>query len=206
MNLPPHSLKGKLCVQGNRLTKEICEKLDVDFKQVGELVVAFNEQEIESLLRLKKEGEMLGVPRLEMVNSDWLIANEPNLNKDAVAALFAPTAGVVSPYRFVYGLSENAAKNGVEIHTQTLVQGVVPLAVHRSNGKGRFEISTSKGIFKAEYLVNAAGLFGDEISRMAGIDDFKIRPRKGQEFLLDKKREHLTNHVIFTLVGFMWHA
>jgi glycerol-3-phosphate dehydrogenase len=196
---PPHSLKGKLCVQGNRLTKEICEKLDVDFKEVGELVIAFNEQEIESLLQLKKEGEMLGVPRLEMVNSEWLRANEPNLNKNAVAALFAPTAGVVSPYRLVYVLSENAARNSVEIHTQTLVQGIVPLAIHGSNGKERFEIITSKGIFKTEYLVNAAGLFADEISKKAGINDFKIMPRKGQEFLLDKKREHLTNHVIFPL-------
>jgi glycerol-3-phosphate dehydrogenase len=196
---PPHSLKGRLCVQGNRLTKKVCEKLGVEFKEVGELIVALNEQEIETLLRLKKEAEMLGVPRLEMVNSDWLRANEPNLNKDAVAALFAPTAGVVSPYRLVYALSENATKNGVEIHTQTLVKGIIPLGVHGSKGKGCFEISTSKGIFKTEYLVNAAGLFADEISKMAGIDDFKIRPRKGQEFLLDKKREHLTNHVIFPL-------
>jgi glycerol-3-phosphate dehydrogenase len=196
---PLNSLKGKLCVHGNRLTKEICEKLCVEFKEVGELVIAFNEQEIENLLRLKREGEMLGVPRLEIVNSDWLRENEPNLNKDAVAALLAPTAAVVSPYRLVYALSENAARNGVEIHTQTLVQGVVPLVAHGSNGKERFEISTSKGTFKTRYLVNAAGLFADEISRMAGIDYFKIRPRKGQEFLLDKKREHLTNHVLFPL-------
>jgi glycerol-3-phosphate dehydrogenase len=196
---PPHSLKGKLCVQGNRLTKEICKKLDVEFKEVGELVIAFNEQETESLLQLKKEGEILGVPRLEIVNSDWLRANEPNLNKDAVAGLFAPTAGVVSPFRLVYALAENALRNGVEIHTQTLVQSIIPLMTHNPNGKERFEITTSKGVFKTEYLINAAGLFADEISGMAGIDDIKIRPRKGQEFLLDKKSEHLTNHVIFPL-------
>ncbi len=196
---PPHSLKGKLCVKGNRLTKEICEKLDVEFKEVGELIVAFNEHEIENLLQLKKEGEMLGVPRLEIVNSYWLRENEPNLNKDAVAALFAPTAGVVSPYRLVYRLCENAIRNGMEIHTQTMVQGIIHLAEHNSNGTERFEIITTKGIFKTKYLINAAGLFADEISGMAGIDDFKIRPRKGQEFLLDKKCEHLTNHIIFPL-------
>jgi glycerol-3-phosphate dehydrogenase len=196
---PPGSLKGRLCVQGNKLTKEVCERFGVEFKQVGELIVAFNEQDIETLLRLKKEGELLGVPGLEIVNSEWLRANEPNLNKEAVAALYAPTAGVVSPYRLVYVLSENAVKNGVQIHTQTLVQGITYTAAGGSNGKERFEISTSKGVFKANYFINAAGLFADEISKMAGIDDFKIRPRKGQEFLLDKKREHLTNHVIFPL-------
>jgi glycerol-3-phosphate dehydrogenase len=196
---PPNSLKGRLCVWGNKLTKEICERLGVEFKQVGELIVAFNEQEIETLLRLKKEAELLGVPRLEIVNSEWLRENEPNLNKEAVAALYAPTAGVVSPYRLVYVLSENAVKNGVEIHTQMLVKGIAYTAAKGSNGKERFEIATSKGIFKTNYFINAAGLFADEISKMAGIDDFKIRPRKGQEFLLDKKRENLTNHIIFPL-------
>jgi glycerol-3-phosphate dehydrogenase len=196
---PPRSLKGRLCVQGNRLTKEICDKLGVEFKQVGELVVAFDEQETETLLKLKREGEMLGVPRLEIVGPDWLRANEPNLNREAVAALHAPTAGVVSPYRLVYALSENAVRNGVEIHTRTLVQGIVPLAAHGSNEKGHFEIRTSEGLFRTRYVVNAAGLFADEVSAMAGIADFKIRPRKGQEFLLDKKREHLTNHVLFPL-------
>src|SRR5512137_2676558 len=66
---PPHSLKGGLCVWGNKLTKEICERLGVESKQVGALIVAFNEQETETLLRLKKEAELLGVPRLEIVNS-----------------------------------------------------------------------------------------------------------------------------------------
>ncbi len=196
---PPHSLKGRLCVQGNRLTKDVCERLGVEFKQVGELVVAFNEREAETLLKLKSEGEMLGVPGLEIVGPDWLRAHEPNLNREAVAALYAPTAGVVSPYRLVYALAENAVRNGVEIHTQTLVQGVLPPAPHGSNGARSFEISTSQGTFRTPYLVNAAGLFADEVSRMVGVDDFRIRPRKGQEFLLDKKREHLTNHILFPL-------
>jgi glycerol-3-phosphate dehydrogenase len=62
-----------------------------------------------------------------------------------------------------------------------------------------FEITTSKGVFNARYIVNAAGLYADEISRMVGVADFKITPRKGQEFLLDKKREHITNHLLFPL-------
>ncbi|MBU3912087.1 MAG: NAD(P)/FAD-dependent oxidoreductase [Candidatus Omnitrophica bacterium] len=188
---PPGSLKGKLCVQGNILTRQISRELGVDFKEVGELIVAFTEEEKLRLRELKKEAESLGVPRLEIVDSAWLGKNEPNLSKEALAALYAPTAGIISPYRLVYDLSENAARNGAEFFTETEATAI--------EKKEYFEISTSKGVFRSRFLINAAGLFADDISRMLGIDDFKITPRKGQEFLLDKKKEHLTNRLIFPL-------
>ena len=196
---PPDSLKGRLCVSGNALTRKICRELGVDFKEVGELIVAFREEDKDTLMRLKREAEMLGVHGLEIVDTEWLRKNEPNLSKEAVAALFAPSAGIVSPYRLVYDISENALKNGVEIYTGTLVQGVIPVPSHGQKERYGFEVNTSRGTFKTSYLINAAGLFADEISKMVGIDDYKITPRRGEEFLLDKKREHLTNHLLFPL-------
>ena len=188
----PGSLKGRLCVQGNALTRKLARELYIDFKEVGELIVAFSEEEIKSLARLKKEGQALGVPGIKMVDSRWLKKHEPNLSDKAVAALYAPTAGVISPYRWVYDLAENAARNGVEIHLETKVERIVP-------AQPRFEITTSKGPFSSRYIVNAAGLHADDISRMVGVADFKITPRRGEEFLLDKKREHITNHLLFPL-------
>nr|MBU1328812.1 NAD(P)/FAD-dependent oxidoreductase [Candidatus Omnitrophota bacterium] len=189
---PPASLKGKLCVQGNFLIRKISKELNVDFKEVGELIVAFNEDEIKELLRLKKEAEFLGVPGLKTVDKAWLKENEPNLNSVVVCGLYAPTAGIISPYRFVYDLAENAIKNGVEIHTETKVIDIIRVDKY-------FEIVTSKELFKTKYLINAAGLFADDISKMLTIDDFRIKPRKGEEFILDKKKENLTNHLIFPL-------
>jgi len=189
---PTGSLKGRLCVQGNSLIKKISRELGVDFKEVGELIVAFNENDARELLRLKKEAEMLSVPGLRIVDRLWLKENEPNLNSVALGALYAPTAGVISPYRLVYDLAENAIRNGVEIYTETEVMGI-------SRADGCFDIATSKQAFKARYLINAAGLFADDISKMLGIDDFKIKPRKGEEFILDKKKENLTKHLIFPL-------
>jgi glycerol-3-phosphate dehydrogenase len=189
---PKTSLKGKLCVKGNMLTRKIARELGVDFKEVGELIVAFNEEEASRLCGLKKEAEALGVPGLKIVNRDWLRHNEPNLSKEAVAALYAPTAGIISPYRMVYDLYENAMKNGVAAYTGTKVENII---CDRFN----FKICTSGGTYTARYVVNAAGLFADEISKMAGAADFKIIPRKGEEFILDKKREHMTNHLIFPL-------
>ena len=123
---PVNSLKGRLCVQGNALTRKISKELGIDFKEVGELIVAFNEGDRLKLVELKNEAETLGVPRLRMVDRAWLRRNEPNHSQEAAAALYAPTAGIISPYRWAYDLAENAARNGVEIHTLTKVEKLLP--------------------------------------------------------------------------------
>src|SRR3989338_10892250 len=115
---PANSLKGRLCVQGNLWIREISDELWVDFQEVGELIVAFSPEEAARLLDLKKEAEDLGVPRLKIVEKDWLKEKEPNLNSEALGALYAPTAGIISPYRLVYALCENSARNGGGVFTQ----------------------------------------------------------------------------------------
>lgn len=189
---PARLLKGRLCLQGNILIREISQELGLDFKEAGELIVAFNHKEKNRLLELKAEAEKLGIANLSIKDKGWLRENEPNLNPEAVSSLFAPTAGIISPYRMVYGLCENALMNGVEIHTQTKVENIA------FTNPG-FEIQSLRGAFKSRYVINAAGLYADEISAMLGINDFRIAPRRGEEFILDKKKENLTNHLIFPL-------
>jgi glycerol-3-phosphate dehydrogenase len=194
-----HSLKGKLCVRGNILMRKVSRELGVDFKEVGELIVAFEKKDLPRLTQLKKEAQALGVPKLQMVNRSWLKIHEPNLSQEAIAALYAPTAGIISPYRLVYDMAENALKNQVEIYTQNKVTGISACGWAGAQDGHFFEIITSANTFRTKYLINAAGLYADEISRLAGVSDFRIRPRKGEEFILDKKKEHLTNHLLFPL-------
>ena len=194
---PPGSLKGRLCVEGNALTRVIARELGVDFKQVGELIVAFGQNDMLRLEQIRKDAEALGVKGLRMVDRTWLRAHEPNLNPDIPAALYAPSAGIISPYRWVYDLAQNAMQNGVEILTQTRVSGIA----RTGDGHERpgFRVMTDTQEFAARFVVNCAGLFADEVARMAGIVDLSIKPRKGEEFILDRKKEHLTNHLIFPL-------
>ncbi|MDD5347295.1 MAG: NAD(P)/FAD-dependent oxidoreductase [Candidatus Omnitrophica bacterium] len=189
---PPGLLKSRLCVEGNRLTRVIAQELGVDFKEVGELIVAFTEEEIFRLHRLLEDARALRVPGVRMVDQVWLRGHEPHLSPRVKAALFAPTAGIISPYRLVYDLAENALRNGVQIHTDSRVTAI-------ENTRPHFIVHTSKGPFKAKYVVNAAGLYADGICRMLGITDVAIKPVKGEEFILDKKRAYLTNHLIFPL-------
>lgn len=197
----PYSLKGRLCVQGNRLVRSISAELGVDFREVGELIVAFDDNEISQLHRIKSDAQLLGVPRLQIVDRRWLAEHEPNLNPDAAAALYAPTAGIISPYRWTYDLAENAAANGVEIVTSARVERIecVGSADFSIETGARFQVHTCAGVFRTRFLVNCAGLFADEVAGMLGVSDFSIRPRKGEEFLLDRKRQGLTRHLLFPL-------
>ncbi|MEK7722010.1 MAG: NAD(P)/FAD-dependent oxidoreductase, partial [Elusimicrobiota bacterium] len=190
----PASLKGRLCVEGNRLMREeIAGDLGLDFMQCGQLIVVFDLADLQKLEKIKEEGEELGVKGLEVVDRAWLNANEPNLGSEVKAALLAPSAGITSPYRFVYALVENAVNNGVRLKTSRKVTAIRPL---KSAG---FELVAGGEVFRARFLVNAAGLYADDISAMAGAPTFKINPRKGEEYLLDKKREHIAKHLIFPL-------
>ncbi len=196
---PPGSLKGRLCVLGNKLLRKIAREIGVDFKEVGELILAYSPEEVVRLSDLKREGKQLGVPRLKIVDQKWLAEHEPNLSKDVFAALYAPTAGIISPYRLTYDLQENAKANGVEVYMTAKVENIVVLKEKITGVEATFQVDTEEGMFFSKYVINAAGLYADEISAMVGVNDFKIAPRKGQEFLLDKKKEHLTNHLLFPL-------
>ncbi|MDD2804457.1 MAG: NAD(P)/FAD-dependent oxidoreductase [Elusimicrobiales bacterium] len=190
----PASLKGWLCVEGNRLLREeLAEDLGLNLVQCGQLIVIFEEADLPELEKIKLEGEALGVKGLELVDRAWLDANEPNLGPAVKAALLVPSAGIISPYRFVYALVENAVKNGAELKTSCRVTGVTRME------KGGFYVEAGGQIHTTRFLVNAAGLRADEISALAGAPTFKITPRKGEEYLLDRKREHIANRIIFPL-------
>jgi glycerol-3-phosphate dehydrogenase len=191
---PPDSLKARLCVEGNRLMREeIARDLGMNFVQCGQLIVVFDLADLPELERIKKAGAQLGVAGMELVDRAWLDANEPNLGPEIKAALLVPSAGIISPYRFVYALVENAVKNGVELKTSSRVTAVSRAA------NGIFEVEAGGGKYRSRFLVNAAGLYADELSAMAGAATFKITPRKGEEYLLDKKREHIARRIIFPL-------
>lgn len=191
---PPLSLKGKLCARGNILTRRLCRELGVDLQQVGELIVAFDKKEIKELEKIKKEAESFGIPGLTIVGKRWLEKKEPLLSEKVTAALYAPTACVISPYRLVYALAENAVRNGIEMYFSSAVTGI-----KKDANEDVFSIVTNARVFKARFVVNAAGLFADQVSSMMGVNSFKITPRKGEEFLLDKKKRNITKHLIFPL-------
>ena len=187
----PGTVKAQLCVKGNVLWRKIAEELGAPFKEIGALVVALREEEVPTLEELKKRGEVNGVKSLEVIyDRERLFQMEPNLSRETVAALYAPSAAVTSPYESAMIMAENALKNGVRLLLETEVTGIL-------GGSEVRRVITSKGLIETSFVVNAAGLEADKVSAMMGIDGFSILPRKGEYYLFDKKLKGSVKHVLF---------
>ena len=184
------SLMAKLNVEGCAMMAETCKKLNVPYKNNGSLVVAFSEEETEHLQKLYDRGVKNGVPDMKILSKEELLAMEPNLNPDACGALYAPTAGIVCPYELTIAAAECAVTNGVEFIRNCEVKAV-------ETDDEKITLDTTQGKIEAKYVINAAGVFADDLARMAGDDTIHITARRGEYFLLDKSVGNTVNHTIF---------
>ena len=188
----PGSLMAKLNVEGNLMMEDLSKELDFPFKKIGSLVVCTDENEMDHLKALMEQGIKNGVPDLRIVYRDELVAMEPNISDSAVAALYAPTAGVVCPFNLTFAMAENAAANGVKFQFDTAVEDIVKTA------EG-FVIKTNKGDIETRMVVNAAGVYADVLHNMVSENKIKITARKGEYNLLDRSEGKHVAHTIFML-------
>ncbi len=186
-----YPLRAKLCVEGNRIWHKWVKELDIPIRWCGSLVLAFNEEEIEVLKDLFNRGVRNGVQDLRIIEADEIRLLEPNASKNALAGLWAPTAGQISPWDAVFALVENSIANGVKLHLATEVKGV---RVERERVLG---LETNRSFFEVDWVINAAGLYADKIARMAGVGGYHIKPRKGEYLIFDRDAEPKVNKILF---------
>jgi L-2-hydroxyglutarate oxidase LhgO len=163
---PPGSLKARLCVAGNRLTKEFCAAHDVPHHNCGKLVVASHESEIAELERLAENGRANGVEGLRLVGRERVREREPHVT--AVAALEVPSTGIVEAEALVKAYARIAAEHGASILTRARVTQLIPcagsIAVTLEIGDPDEPAGLQRETFEARCVVNAAGLYADEVT------------------------------------------
>ena len=189
----PGSLKAKMNIRGSQMMEELSRKLDFPYKRNGSLVLCFDEKDRSRLEKLLQQGKENGVEGLEILEKKELLALEPALSEEVVCALHAPTGGIVCPFKLTIALAENAAVNGVEFHLNEGVKRVQPGTVEG------YTVETGKGTYETRIVVNAAGLYGDEIHNQVSGEKLHITPRKGEYCLMDKKIGQLVSHTIFQM-------
>lgn len=187
----PGSWKAKLNVRGAAVYPQVCQELEVEFKPTGSLVVALAEDQVSHLYELLNRGYVNGVPDLEIIGREQLLAQEPYVNPKAVAALWAPTAGLVNPWGLAIAQAENAAENGVEV-----LLGAPVVGLELKDGLVT-SVQTPTVIIETRYVVNAGGRYSDEIAAMVGQDDFRIVPRKGEYYVFDKRFGYMVGCPLF---------
>ncbi|HUX21057.1 MAG TPA: NAD(P)/FAD-dependent oxidoreductase [Spirochaetia bacterium] len=190
----PSTLKARLEVKGNLMYDALQKELHFPFRRCGIVVAAFSVEEMKTVERLYAQGVENGAIGIELCGRARMLALEPKLNPDVVGGLHAPSGGIVEPYRFVFSLVESAIKNGVTLRTEFEV-----VSAELSQGQnGPYTLRSAQGHeVGAQWVVNAAGLYADEISRLLGAEDFTIVPRKGEEFLMERNAMGYTDKVVF---------
>jgi glycerol-3-phosphate dehydrogenase len=188
---PSSFLKARLEIAGNRAFDSLQEQLGFPFRRSGIVVAAFSEEEMKVVERLYAQGLENGAQGIQVVGRERLLSLEPALSGDVTGGLFAPGGGIIEPYRFVFALVESAMANGVLLRTGWDV-------VSASWDGAAWTLGSRSGqTLRARWVVNAAGLHADTVSAMFGGEEFRIRPRKGEEYILDKGSAGPPSRVIF---------
>ncbi len=189
---PRDYIKRQLAIRGNKLYTQAAEELNFPFKRIGSFVVALEDNQIKQLEEERKKGIEDGIPGLEVIlNKEKIKKMEPRLTDEVVGVLHAPTGGLASPYELTFALAENASMNGVKFFRNRRV-------VKITHQEYVFTVRTLAGEFKSRNIINAAGLYAAQISRMLGLDYFSITPRKGEYILFDRNAIQL-NKILFPM-------
>ena len=185
------SNKAKFNVKGSKMMEKVAEELGVKYKRNGSLVIGFNEEDKKEIENLYERGCKNGVKDLQILDKKAVHELEPNLSEPVECALYAPTGAIICPYELTIAAVGNAMDNGAELKTNFAVAGL------ERKGDG-YEVKAADGqSVTARIVINAAGLYADEIATMAGDASFTIHPRRGEYILLDKECGDIVSHTIF---------
>jgi glycerol-3-phosphate dehydrogenase len=184
------TLAQRMMGESHRMWDQMLDDLDIEFARIGELVLAFNDEDLQYIHALKKQGEQNGIKGLEILGGSETRRLEPHVSPALVAALHMPTAGVFNPFELVFAFSENARSNGVMLLFGTEATGILP-------EKAGFIVQTCGEEIHARYVVNAAGLYAAEVAKMAGANNFAISyETKSTCLILDRCLGDLVKHIV----------
>lgn len=190
----PGTLKARFNVEGSKAYLRWCDELGVQFRRNGSMVLAFDDEGRLKLEELVRRADANGVEGVRIVSGGRAREMEPNVSPEVACALVAPTGGIVDPYGFAFAAAENACGNGVRFQFNHRVERIV-----RADGGFRVEASGER--FFARAVVNAAGLFADEMNNMVSGKRFSITPRRGEYYLYDTEYATMFEHTMFQVPG-----
>lgn len=182
------SLKAFHCVEGARLLYEFCGMHGVRHERVGKLIVAQSESEIGELERLKRQGDENGAVGLQIVDGARIQEIEPNIR--GVAAIYSPNTGLVEPEELVRTLARLAEAHGASLLSSTPVIGA-------RIEENQLVIRTPREEVAARVVINAAGLYADEVAAMFGHDRHRIYPCRGEYAEVIPQRCGLINGLVY---------
>lgn len=190
VDLNKGSLKQHYVLLGNKMFDKVCSDLGVPFARCGQYV-GFTSRLLYPVIwcYVWQRKHICKVEDTVILGQKTLREREPGLNPEFKFAMFNPSAGCVCPYGLTIAYGENAAQNGAQILLNTAVLGM-----ETDHGK-ILSVDTNRGKIYPRMVINAAGVFADQVAKMAGDQFYSIHPRKGTNSILDKKSGDLVKGI-----------
>lgn len=186
IDLGKGTLKQHYVIRGNRMYGKICRQLDVPFKRCGQYVGMMHWGELLPVcLYAWQRKHLCGVSDTRVIAGSVLRRREPHMNREMKFALYNSSAGSVCPYGLTIAYAENAVQNGAGIALNTAV-----LSMEVEQGEIR-SVLTNRGRIYPKIVINAAGVFAEDVARMAEDRFYSIHPRRGTNAIQDKKAGNL---------------
>jgi glycerol-3-phosphate dehydrogenase len=188
----PDTLESRLVSRGNRLLEEYATRVGIPVARIGALLVAWSPEQLDAFPGIVGRARENGYTGIRNVEVDELYRREPQLGPGAYGALEIPDEGIVCPFTTPLAYATEAVLAGCDLRLNTRVTGV------KRTGAG-FRLETTDGELGARFLVNAAGLYSDDVDRMLGYQRFTVTPRRGELIVFDKLARPLLNHIVLAV-------
>lgn len=160
----------------------------VEFRGVGSIRLATTRERMDQYLDARGLARVAGLP-FEIVGPAEIARMAPLLSLDGVlGGAWTPTDGYVDPSQVTHAMANGACARGATVERDTQVTGL------RQLPSGEWDVETSRGTIRAGIVVNAAGIWGREVGRLAGVE-LPIVPMEHQYLITDALPELRGEHV-----------
>ncbi|WP_327707602.1 NAD(P)/FAD-dependent oxidoreductase [Streptomyces sp. NBC_00464] len=185
----PGTLEARLVREGQRRLSAYAADTGIPVERVGALLVAWDAEQLAALPALLAKAEANGYRAARLLDADEVAEREPHLGPGALGGLEVPDESVICPWTTPLAFATQAVRAGVHLHLDCPVRDIEP-------GSTVHTLTTGRGPLRTRFLINAAGLYADEIDRRFGHDVFTVTPRRGQLIVFDKLARDLVRHIL----------
>jgi glycerol-3-phosphate dehydrogenase len=186
----PGSLEARLVARGHGLLLDYADQVGIPLERTGALLVAWDDGQMSRFPGIVENAHRCGHHGLRALDAAELRELEPNLGPEALGAIEVPDEYIVCPFTPPLAFASQAVLAGTTLLRSERVTGLTPI------DSGGWRVDTTRGRAMARWVINAAGLFSDELHRMAGYDGFTVTPRRGELIVFDKLSRPLVRHVV----------
>lgn len=185
------TLKAQLNLIGAKRYPQIAIDLNVDYKQVGSLLVSNSMDEHEALLKYAQRATQRKID-VKYIQQDEIRRMEPNISDSVLEALFFPTTAIITPWQMGFACMNYAVLNGVKLFRQTKVIGI--------DKNENYTVHTTQGVFESKCVINCTGLNGVDVAKYQDPNsEHQLEFRKGEYQVSDIRDESYLNHVIYPM-------